>query len=700
VQRHRRWFAVLLWPLAAAARAEGPDVSAQPPHRIGTVTVTATRAERDVLEVPGNVTVIDREAIEASGFDTVAGLLSREPGLFVTNTSTSPDGFTVEARGFNDGGGDGSSLLVLVNGRRANEPDSSVTDWAALRLDDVERIEILRGPASALYGDNAVGGVVQIITRSGEGPLRGELTGRVGSWDGYGGSLFGGGTQGPVSASLFLDGYATDGYRDRSDYDSRRVEGTLRATLGERAVIGLDAGYGDDDRKRPGALSPQEIRDLGRRAAAPGTEDDALSRRRWHLDGHVDWVPAVDVTVELLPFYREREDEGLITAPATAAGLGFTSRDDNQTDSVGLNGLVRIDRPAAGLTNRLIAGVDLLRERVHSRNQNESFDADGNVIFSGAGDAKTRREVYGVFVQEELNLTEHLLLSAGVRFDYARMRGRDRLNDATFSLRERIWSPRAALTWRAAEALAFYASYSRGFRLPNINEAFGFFGFNPGLDLQTSDAWEIGGKLRTGPVAANLTAYWMNVHDQILFDHEIDDPDFGFPSPRTVNFDRVRHRGIESWLEWRPAKRVALWATYTLDDSEIRRDPLTGLAGRTLPITPRNRGVLGLRAALPGLPEWVELRAVGNFVGSRYGANDLRNEFPKLPRYATLDLELGLRPVIAGFLALDFRFAVRNVTGETYTGFGGERTFSRGEFGFNPSPTRSYEGVLRVTVTR
>jgi iron complex outermembrane receptor protein len=701
VQRHRRWFAVLVWPLAsAAARAEGPDVSAQPPHRVGTVTVTATRAERDVLEVPGNVTVIDREAIEASGFDTVAQLLRREPGLFVTATSTSPDGFTVEARGFNDGGGEGSSLLVLVNGRRVNEPDSSVTDWAALRLDDVERIEIMRGPASALYGDNAIGGVVQILTRSGEGPVRGEVTGRAGSWDRYGGSFFGGGSQGPIAASLFVDGLTSDGYRDRSDYDAWSVEGTLRATLAERVVVGFDAGYGDDDRKRPGALSPDEIRDLGRRAAAPGTEDDGLSRRRWHLDGLVDGVPAEGVAVELRPFYREREDDTLTTAPATADGLGFRSEGDNAARSAGLNAQVRIDRPAAGLASRLIAGVDLLREQFHSRSDNQSFDADGNVFFSLPGDAKTRREVYGIFVQEELDLTSALRLSAGVRFDYARMRGRDRLNDVDFSLRERIWSPRAALTWRAAEPLAFYTSYSRGFRLPNIDEAFGFFGFNPGLDVQTSDAWEIGGKLRTGPVSANLTAYWMNVHDQIVFDHEIDDPDSGFPSPRNVNFDRVRHRGIESWLEWRPVRRVALWGTYTLNDSEIRRDPLTGLAGRTLPITPRNRGNLGLRATLPGLPEWVELQAVGNFVGSRYAINDLRNEFPKLPRYATLDLVLNLRPVIAGFVALDLTFAVRNVTNERYAEFGGERTFSRGEFGFNPSPTRSYEGVLRVTVTR
>jgi outer membrane receptor protein involved in Fe transport len=113
-----------------------------------------------------------------------------------------------------------------------------------------------------------------------------------------------------------------------------------------------------------------------------------------------------------------------------------------------------------------------------------------------------------------------------------------------------------------------------------------------------------------------------------------------------------------------------------------------------------HRGTLGLRTSPPGLPEWVEFEAIANLVGSRYLANDLRNEFPKLPSFATLDLVLGIRPVIRGFLSLDLTFAVRNVTDETYSEFGGERTFSRGEFGFHPSPTRNYEGVVRITVTR
>jgi outer membrane receptor protein involved in Fe transport len=124
------------------------------------VTITAARSERSVLDVPGNVTVIDRETIERSGARSVPELLRREAGIFVTNWSTNREGYTVEARGFNNGGGNGGRTLVMIDGRRVNEPDVMLPDWAFMPLDNLESIEVVRGPVNALYGDSAIAGVV------------------------------------------------------------------------------------------------------------------------------------------------------------------------------------------------------------------------------------------------------------------------------------------------------------------------------------------------------------------------------------------------------------------------------------------------------------------------------------------------------------------------------------------------------------
>jgi hypothetical protein len=123
-----------------------------PLRQVGQVTAPR-RARARAADVPGNVTVIDREEIERSGARTLPELLRREAGLFVTNTSTNPAGTFVDARGFNNGGGNGSCLLVLVDGVRQNEPDTA-RRLAAPARDDRERRDPAR-PRERIYGDGA-----------------------------------------------------------------------------------------------------------------------------------------------------------------------------------------------------------------------------------------------------------------------------------------------------------------------------------------------------------------------------------------------------------------------------------------------------------------------------------------------------------------------------------------------------------------
>jgi len=185
--------------------AEG-DAAEDVVRPVGSVTVTATRAERDVLEVPGHVTVIEREQIDRSGVRSLPELLRRQSGIFVTNTTTNPAGYSLDARGFNNGGGNGGNLLVQVDGRRVNEADLGVADWALIPLDMIESIEIVRGSSSAMYGDNAAGGVINIRTRPREGPPRAAVRGSYGRYDTGGGSLLASasvGAAGSVCRSIF-----------------------------------------------------------------------------------------------------------------------------------------------------------------------------------------------------------------------------------------------------------------------------------------------------------------------------------------------------------------------------------------------------------------------------------------------------------------------------------------------------------------
>lgn len=707
-RRFARWPGLLI-ALAAAGPASagtnGPEpapaspqaLPAAPTRRLQEVTVTATRGERDVLEVPGNVTVIDREAIERSGARDVPELLRREAGLFVTNDRSNPEGYTVEARGFNNGGGNGSSLLVLVDGRRVNETDSSVVDWSLVQLDRVERIEIVRGPASAVWGDNAVGGVIQIFTRPAEGPPRFTLRGRTGSDDWDGGSLLASGSHGPVGAMVFLDRFGTDGFRDRSDYRARHADGKLRWDVGERLALELAGGYTSDDRNRPGVLDREEIERFGRDGADPATDANRNAARvRW-VQGLLEAVLAEDVVLEVRPFQRLRNDDARVQTEDPFVVTDFLA--ETETDATGVNAQLSIDLPVAGRRNRLLVGFDWLREEVerHSVFAQTNLDPPppATTVFPDETDA--HRRLYGGFLQEEFSLTESVLLSAGLRFDHARYQARARVPGPTrqFHSTFQRWSPKAAVTWRVGQPVSVYASFARGVRFPNFDETFGFFGFTPELRPERSTSYEAGLKLRSDRVAVNLAVYHMVVKDEILFDHEIDA--FGFPSPQNVNLDRVRHRGLEASWSVRPLDWLDLYGSYTLDDARIQQDSLTGLDGKRIPLTPRHRGSVGVRVELP----WaLEAGLNGNLVGSRFVANDLRNEFFREGKYATWDAHAAFRPSLGAHVELAFLFRVRNLLDRKYTEVAGEGTFSRGVFGFNPAADRTYEAGVSVTWKR
>jgi iron complex outermembrane receptor protein len=722
-------------------RARAEDVPAQnddaspaaaadelPVIPVGEVNVTATRAERGALEVPGNVTVIDREAIERSGAKHAAELLRREAGIYVTNTSGTASGYTVDSRGFNNGGGNGSSTLVLVDGRRVNETDSSTPDWALLHVDQIERIEIVRGPTSAVWGDNAIGGVIQIITRSGSGTPSFSWTERAGTYDFGKRSLYVGGERGPIALTFFGEKSSTDGYRDHSGFETDTADGKLRWTINERAALEVSGGYTSDERDFPGTLTKKEKLCFGRRAADPNLRDAEIDQiflgggdctdvavlarptdtfadvRVRYLQGRFDLELAEGVALHVQPSYRRRNqanrDSGLTEFSAFAFSL------DRESKTTGVNALVQIDRSLADRRNRIIIGTDYLYEKVDS----ESLSVDFDPVFGGAfpADETGRRRIYGVFAQEELNLTDDLLLSAGLRFDHARYENNDRLGaSATVHNTFDFWSPKAALTYRVREPLSVYASFARGFRFPNFDEAFGFFGFLPELDPERSKSYEVGAKYRNDRASANLALYQMDVKDEILFDHEFisDDPASCFtpppcPSPRNVNFDRVRHRGVEFSANLRPLDWLELYGSYTYDDTEIRRDRLSGLDGNEVPITPHHRGTYGVRLLLP---YHVELWANANVVGSRRIANDLENRDTKLRKFSVYDLTATFRPEIGHYLGLgdDLEIAlqgvVHNFTDREYIEFGGQGTFDPMTVGFDPSPTRHYEVGITVT---
>ena len=670
-----------------AAPTPAPTPPPSPPARnVGPVSVTATRATRPVLETPGHVTVLTHEDIQASGVSDLPDLLRREAGIYVTNTTTNPAGYNVEARGFNNGGGNGSNMLVLVDGRRVNETQNGVADWALIPIDDIEKVEIVRGAASAVYGDNAEGGVIQIFTRRPEGPAEATLQGRAGSRGTWDSSLFARGKAGPISASFFTDRGTTDGFRDLSDYRNQLYHLDLHADLGERASAGVQMGYSSDRRDLPGAVT---FSPLGPPTVSEVTNSNDVRTR--YLSGSFEVAPLDDLLLTVSPYSRAHQSHALSSQPGS---FDFSTND--RSDENGLDAQIQIDRALLELRNRLILGLDWAREDADLDSPFISFTPPG---FSSVTTNHNRRSLLAGYLQDELWLTDALLLDAGVRFDSVAYRLAQTTDGAAAPLarpEHSIWSPRVALTYRVLEPLSAYISYARGFRFPTLEETaqFAFFAGNPALRPQISSTYESGLKWRSPRLRGDLVLYWMDVRDEILFDPNT------LPLPQNVNLDRTRHRGVEAGLGGQPFEWLDLSGSFTYDDATIRHDSITGFDGNRVPINPVYRwnanatllGPYGLRAGLDVY--WVGRRSFGN---------DLANQAPALSPYARYDLVLRWHPDVPELLpalpwgGLDLSFTIRNLTDRHYSEVGSRSAFTPGVVGVFPAPGRSY--LLGLTLT-
>jgi iron complex outermembrane receptor protein len=678
-------FQLLSALLAAAARAEEPPPEPLPPEPpiidVPEVSISATRSERSILDVPGNVTVIDAATIERSGAVTLPDLLRREAGLYVTNTTGTPEGTNVEARGFNNGGGNGCSTLVLVDGRRINEPDTGCPDWSFVALQEIERVEIVRGPASVAYGDNAAAGVIHIFTfHPREDGVRTAAHLQTGSWGTHGYAARATARAEGAFATAYLEHDDTDGYRDFAGFRGNGARLGFGADLGETGELRVDGGYGSNHRERPGTLTRDEVHE-DRRQAAPDNLGDFDQARARFLQASLDLRPYENVRVQVLPYGRRRTDDGALSGDDGFGGV-FDFFTNTETTSQGVDGHTEVDFDAFGQRHTFQVGGEGRREDSDLKSQFES-DAFGD----STTDVHLRRDTWGLFVQQEVGLRDDLRLLLGVRRDQIDYHGSGTQDfgggpmgvdvDETPS----VWSPRASLTWRASEPLALYAGYARGFRSPNVQEEVALFSPIGPPDIQKTESYEVGGKYRSERVRGNLAFYWMNVHDEILFD----------PSTFTnTNLDRVQHRGIEVSGGVRPVPWLDLHASYTFDDVQIEEDDLG-----QIPITPRNRGSAGVTAELgAGFEAGVEAL----WVGDRPLANDLDNSSDNLPSYAVYDARLAWRRGL-GPLELVIEAIGKNLGNEHYAEFGGEPTFGS-EAGFFPSAERSYVLGLRLAYRR
>lgn len=562
--------AIATCALCAAAFAEPPPPNpvATSTNRMPELVVTAARLpgqEQPATKLPANATVITTAQIENSPATSVPEMLTMQPGL--QNIDTTGFGLfsTPNMRGF----GERSGVLVLVDGVRVNDPGNSTANalWPSIPQQDIERIEIIRGGGSHVYGEGAIGGVINIITKktSKEPSGEAEITaGNFGYWRGHAG---GGGSFGPGRAYGSATYEEGNGHRDGMDFYKENA----RANIGVTTAWGdLDAGvYFHKGRQRnPGALNYVEFHDnpdqihQGTFFLNPVLFENEITRLTF------DWRKSFDsgFSFHAKPYIQNFYET--ITTPMTS---GASSEGAVNQPSWG--GTLQLDHVAdvLGGQNRATLGGEWVRQ---------DFTSVWNTPGFGQFRTMADYDTFSFFLQDALDVTEKLRLQAGVRYDNRRYRLD--IPDPTSFVGGRIeairdldaWSPGGGAVYSFTPTESAYFNISRSFKLPIGNDiGTATPDFRPNSDIEPTSSMNYEAGFRWDPWRAfggSLALYHSTIENDIQVD-PFATVDMGFgptPWPQNANFDETRN-GIELNLHSSPADWFTLFLNYTLQESRF-----------------------------------------------------------------------------------------------------------------------------------
>ena len=530
---------LLSFPILAAASLGAQDRGDT--VELAPVVVTATRVPVSTDLVATNVTVLEIGALRERGLRTVAEAL-RTVGSAVVLESGSYGGLTsLFLRG-----GESDYVRVLLDGVPLNQPGGTI-DLADLGLENVERIEIARGPGSVLYGSDAVTGVVQIFTREGTGSTRVDLRARGGS---YGTSdvvlgASGGGTR--AGFALEATHVASDGvFELNNDYRNAAVNAHLRLTPDERTKVALMYRYSDKTYHFPTDDAGLPV-DSNRFSAEHGPLASLMIQRAIG--------PALDVQGNAS--FRESSMEYSDEADSPAA-FPYESRDLLRR----VGGGAQVNwRPASPTV--VTAALEYERE-----------DQQGRNTYGPSPD--TARSNWALLAQVVAEPVRRVSVNAGVRVENNSQFG----GYATY---------RTGLVYRMDARTKLRGSLGTGFKEPTFFENFatGFVRGNPHLDPERSTSWELGIDRAFGPVSVTLGYFHQRFRDLIEYSSEPLPPD----SSNFFNVVGARAQGLELGASVGLPHVAEARVEYTYLQTEVLENTGQGLAfipGRPLLRRPRH----------------------------------------------------------------------------------------------------------------
>jgi iron complex outermembrane receptor protein len=641
------------------------------------MVITPGRTHEYIYNINKNVSVVDAEDIKRDQPKDLQEILARKAGIMVSGFFANAKDSQVDMRGFGETGL--LNYVLLIDGRRTNQIDLSGPDLSQIGVDSIERIEIIRGANSVLYGDNATGGVINIITKRGEKGYRIKYKQEFGSYQ-----------YAKEYASIdgrddFLDYFFnysyqdSDGYRLNGAYEANDIFAAITVRPDDFLDVHFSSGYHRDWYGQPGALYPGNIQTDGRRGSRFPDSKAKTEDYYFEVDPRIfGQTSAHQWVFSCLTACRSRRSNSL--------NVGFNRYEANHhISSLEFKpkceiGSLFLDET---LENKLVFGMDCFRARDRI--------LSGDITFTKS-QLDIVKETFGIYASDNMLVDRRFIISGGVRGEWARYIF-DQFQPAAFydTQEPREIAFDAGVGYKYNERSQIYANFARSYRYPATDEffqsAYETFDWwsgtvrvfpavlNSGLKHQVGNNCEVGIKDNSfGFLDVNAAYYLIDNKNEIYYD------------PLTFqnqNYHHIVHHGLELEASADIFERISVFFGYTFQKSFFVGGTF---ASKNVPLVPENK-VFAAISIKPIDPLNIDLAV--NYVGSRYVASDQLNEVSRLKPYVTLDLGVSYEMENIRFFG-----RINNILNEKY--FSNATKNWLGNTAFYPAPEMNLEGGVSV----
>ncbi|MGQ0658574.1 MAG: TonB-dependent receptor [Chromatiales bacterium] len=612
-----RWLSVSLF---LAVCLPQPLSAADDVQELTPIVVSATRTPRSLIPTGANISVVSRAEIASSGAATLASLLRGRGGIQISDLFGDGSRPTVSMRGF--GANAAANTLILVDGRRLNNADLGAPDLNSIPLQDIERIELVQGSGGVLFGDQAVGGVVNIITRDPE-RFRVSLTAQAGS---FGHEGLGAAVENRHATGI---GYRVSGmhrqrdnYRDNNELEYSSAFGQVDYN-GERGRAFFEYQAIDETLEAPGGLFLDQIAVNRRQALNPNDFTDTQTRLG-RVGGSIDLPARWEAQFEYTN--RISDSDGLLSVLGTPSAVSTKRHHQEFTPR-----LVRTWESGAREA-LLTVGADVFHTRFFLTS-----------ILGDIDDEQSNISGYGRLI---LPLNDRLTVTVGHRQAIVENDIQGALLPPGSEIDDEAQASELGLSVLLAPAWQVFGRVETHYRFVLADEytSASFGGVIP--VTQTGRSVELGTQWQHERGLIKLGLYQLDVEDEIEFDP------IRFIN---TNIGDTRRRGLNIEAQWLPWSPLKLSAEYGFVEPEIVAG---ALEGREIPFVAHHVGRVGASYRVAeGLFAGMELYGISG----RVAVGDFDNTLPGAPGYV-----VARATVSYAWKGLSVELSVNNLLGAEY----------------------------------